>query len=587
MRLINTTTLGLQEFSGAGIPKYAILSHRWEEEEVTYTQWMEGSAMMRNKKGYKKIRGACKEALKDGFSWLWVDTNCIDKSSSAELTEAINSMFRWYTDAEICYAYLSDVSATGNTFRIQDFRRSQWFTRGWTLQELLAPKQLTFYSQEWSHIGGLSDPHLLASVSEITSIETSYLAGYMQINMASAAKRMSWLSKRTTTKEEDMAYCMLGIFEVNMPLLYGEGSRAFIRLQEEIIKSSSDHSLFCWSYNSSVPRTWVSLLAPTPRAFEKSSNYVAKNLKAVLTPYMMTNLGLSIQLPIIHTLTYAFVVLNAGLSQQSMDERACIAVRYDQTSTSSIRSTLALSRYPFPHEPMNIHRHHVALMRLHQVFVNTKPGVDPWRSIVHSTPERYGVLLLMEPTHPRLFDNSKPIGFRHPINSGREVPYILPATIATYPPDQFMFEKSVLNLKYRPRESSRLAASLLEIRHRSEPESGYILLFGIRNDSSGMVKWYSQLVARSTLVAHGRLGEKFQSILKNFIDSYDSEPGQMQSTAQLPDGSLILKMGPYVEADPSQRLRIFYLLGPEQVTLVMDDIDEGTSDVDSVSGNAG
>lgn len=153
MRLLNTATSKLEEFSGSNIPKYAILSHRWGAEEVTFqdiqnSKNLQGDIQtMANFEGWFKIRRSCEQAIIDGYQWIWVDSCCIDKTSSAELSEAINSMFNWYRDSEVCYAYLSDVVS------IQEeglgFGTSKWFTRGWTLQELLAPKKLVFFVSIW------------------------------------------------------------------------------------------------------------------------------------------------------------------------------------------------------------------------------------------------------------------------------------------------------------------------------------------------------------------------------------------------------------------------------------------------------
>lgn len=140
------------------------------------------------------------------------------------------------------------------------FCRSKWFTRGWTLQELLAPTQLTFYASGWSKIA--SRGTLASTISAATNISSKYLQGDERaLSQASAAQKMAWLSSRSTTRIEDIAYCVLGIFDINMPLLYGEGSKAFIRLQEEIIKASNDHTIFCWTWISSVPKDWVSHLS--------------------------------------------------------------------------------------------------------------------------------------------------------------------------------------------------------------------------------------------------------------------------------------------------------------------------------------
>lgn len=182
--------------------------------------------------------------LTDVVGW---DRCCIDKTSSAELSEAINSMFRWYERARVCYAYLSDVSGDANLrVDVREFVESRWFTRGWTLQELVAPKSVLFYSKRgrgWHFLGSKED--LCDHISNITGIDTDTLYG-AGLELASVARKMSWASQRETTRIEDTAYCLLGIFDVNMPLLYGEGEKAFLRLQEEILRSSYDYSLFAW-----------------------------------------------------------------------------------------------------------------------------------------------------------------------------------------------------------------------------------------------------------------------------------------------------------------------------------------------------
>ncbi|KAI2467661.1 HET-domain-containing protein [Annulohypoxylon bovei var. microspora] len=302
MRLINTIDYKMEEFFGDQIPEYAILSHTWEKGEVTFQDWQNiHSSSVREKPGFIKITGACEQAVLDGFDWLWVDTNCIDKSSSAELTESINSMFVWYRDAKICYAYMQDVSSNGSHGRSEEvislFKKSRWFDRGWTLQELLAPRKVVFYTGDWKRIGSKAES-LTPKIAEITGIDEMYLDGSMSLSSSSIAKRLSWVANRKTTRVEDIAYCLLGIFDINMPLLYGEGIKAFTRLQQEIIKSSSDHTIFCWTWNNDVPSDWVSMLAPSPKLFSESGEFVRKDGVAKLKPYSMTNVGLSIQLPV-------------------------------------------------------------------------------------------------------------------------------------------------------------------------------------------------------------------------------------------------------------------------------------------------
>ncbi|KAF2188751.1 HET-domain-containing protein, partial [Zopfia rhizophila CBS 207.26] len=145
MRLLRTKTLELSEFLGSNIPPYAILSHTWGAEEVSFDDMNGDRGTTLTKAGYRKIRQCCEKALLDGFDYLWVDTCCIDKRSSVELSEAINAMFKWYQNSAVCYAYLADVpSREEPTSKNIAFAASRWFTRGWTLQELIAPLRVHF-----------------------------------------------------------------------------------------------------------------------------------------------------------------------------------------------------------------------------------------------------------------------------------------------------------------------------------------------------------------------------------------------------------------------------------------------------------
>lgn len=184
-------------------------------------------------------------AREQGFGWIWNDTCCIDTRSSAELEEAINSMYRWYAEAAMCLAYLQDVP---DDCPIEDassaFRKSRWFKRGWTLQELLAPHCLVFLSANWKHLGtkfGLAD-----LLQDITGIDAEVLTFRRALQHVSVARRMSWASKRETSRTEDQAYSLLGIFDVSMATIYGEGEYAFRRLQVKIMKRTADHTLFAW-----------------------------------------------------------------------------------------------------------------------------------------------------------------------------------------------------------------------------------------------------------------------------------------------------------------------------------------------------
>jgi len=236
LRCDGDSDFSLVEFFKSTIPKYAILSHTWEEDEVTFEDLQKRTST--KKAGYEKIRFCAEQANRDGLQYFWVDTCCIDKSNRAELTEAINSMFRWYRMSTKCYVYLSVVSTTAvNTDELTwelAFRRSRWFTRGWTLQELIAPISIDFFCRDLKWIGSKSS--LEQQIHEITGIPKSALQG-ASLAQFNDKERFSWIQPRQTTVEEDKAYSLLGIFDVQMPLRYGEGmANAFKRLEEEIDK---------------------------------------------------------------------------------------------------------------------------------------------------------------------------------------------------------------------------------------------------------------------------------------------------------------------------------------------------------------
>ncbi|KAL7625908.1 hypothetical protein AAE478_005132 [Parahypoxylon ruwenzoriense] len=316
MRLIDVNTLKLKEFiSASSAPPYAILSHTWEsDQEVTFQEWeqprkqeQKRDSVVRHKTGFAKIIGACRRAKQDGLGFLWCDTNCIDKTSSAELSEAINSMFRWYRDSTVCYAYLADVKKG-----VEDlFAKSRWFTRGWTLQELLAPGTVMFFDGNWSALGDRKE--LAGMISDVTRIHIGVLKGRETIRDYSIAQRMSWAADRQTSREEDIAYCLLGIFDVNMPLLYGEGVEAFTRLQGEIIKVSADQSILAWDLQHTDTRPWTSALASSPAGFRFCGS-IARSDKIQPTAYSITNLGISVSLALIKTLVggVVFVGLNCA-----------------------------------------------------------------------------------------------------------------------------------------------------------------------------------------------------------------------------------------------------------------------------------
>jgi hypothetical protein len=314
MRLINCSTLQLEEFFGDKTPRYAILSHAWGHDEVSFADLSFGQPTTRS--GYKKIEFTCQQALRDGLNYAWIDTCCIDKSSSAELSEAINSMFTWYKDSTICYAYLADVFKSSLD---EDFPKSRWFTRGWTLQELLAPHHVVFYDEWWDYLG--TKIGYKEWIAEITQIDTDALIDMRSpwssgtgLDSFCVAKKMSWASTRHTTRVEDIAYCLLGIFNINMPLLYGEGERAFLRLQEEIIRKTADDSILAWGLDSNMDdplglipnsvrysmgdRVHLSdFLASSPKDFKNCAGLRITMESAMA--FTLTNTGLQIQLPLV------------------------------------------------------------------------------------------------------------------------------------------------------------------------------------------------------------------------------------------------------------------------------------------------
>ncbi|RDX47246.1 HET-domain-containing protein [Lentinus brumalis] len=342
-----TTPVAMPEDTDTGPdtgPRYAILSHVWEDADHAQSfqdiRAIHARCVLSGEDPRSlvtgKVRRFCLVAEHDGYEWVWLDTGCIDKTSSAELSEAINSMWAWYRDAAVCYAYLGDVGddddprAPGS-----EFRRSKWYTRGWTLQELIAPHHVVFLSHRWTVIG--TKASLLATVAEVTGIDGATLAQkrIAVLTRASVAKRMSWASTRRTSRIEDRAYSLLGIFGVSMPIVYGEGLYSFTRLQIEILKHTQDHSIFAWGPihpdfdvahagiewpekvsldrhrargvgKVASQRSWDALLASSPSNFELSGDIVPVSVGAYTRHfgyrpdwnYTFTSNGILITLPL-------------------------------------------------------------------------------------------------------------------------------------------------------------------------------------------------------------------------------------------------------------------------------------------------
>ncbi|KAI1130384.1 HET-domain-containing protein [Nemania abortiva] len=299
MRLLNVKTGVVEEMRNPLIHKYAILSHTWEHEEVEFSDM--SSPYFKSMEGYEKIRMASKLAEQAGLNYIWIDTCCIDRSSSAELTEAINSMYRWYERSEVCYAYLSDLpSYLPLTISL---RRSRWFTRGWTLQELIAPSKVYFFDRHWNKRG--SKEYLIDELSRITKISRRVLVHEQPLSDITVAQKMSWAAGRKTTRVEDQAYCLLGIFDVNMPLLYGEEEKAFRRLQYEIIGRTADLSIFAWclpldTRKNKGKRLYCGVLAASPSAFADCTG-LSRLPHRIHRDFSISNNGIRTQ---IHVLSY-------------------------------------------------------------------------------------------------------------------------------------------------------------------------------------------------------------------------------------------------------------------------------------------
>lgn len=341
MRLLNVKTMKLEEFFDKKIPKYAILSHTWGEDEVTFRDF---DPVVGPRRTSAKITGCCSKSLKHGYDYVWIDTCCIDKSSSAELSEAINSMFAWYQKAEVCYVYLSDVGFGAlDPTKFSPLADSRWFTRGWTLQELLAPTHLKFYNFEWSLLGqvvkeGAAISQLIPPVegdslsdqlAKITGIPESYISGWVSLNVACIAQKMSWASARQTTRTEDMAYCLLGMFDVAMPMLYGEGTKAFVRLQEELMKNVADHTIFAWGYGSSsrTDGRALSYFARSPGDFAGCGQIYQNQPRGVkLSHYVSTNRGLLIDLSLLRLITGDYIAPINCWTTSSPSSPSCFAM---------------------------------------------------------------------------------------------------------------------------------------------------------------------------------------------------------------------------------------------------------------------
>jgi hypothetical protein len=310
MWLIDTETLELSDTVDLEKHQYAILSHTWAEGEVDFQQMRSNQSAIKQKPGYKKIAKTCRLARSKGIPYAWVDTCCIDKNSSAGLTEAINSMFAWYQSSSVCFVYLFDLPShefDGHESMMKAaFPECRWFRRGWTLQELIAPEVVEFYDQRWNFIGTKS--FLRKEISATTGIDVEVLENSDLVSTIPLGRRMSWAAHRRTTRVEDVAYCLLGIFNISMSVIYGEGPKAFLRLQEKIIKNSTDMSIFAWTSQAEVrddrrpmytpyhQQDFRGILARTPAEFVQCARLRhAQDPAPTIREFGMTNGGLRIK----------------------------------------------------------------------------------------------------------------------------------------------------------------------------------------------------------------------------------------------------------------------------------------------------
>jgi hypothetical protein len=385
MRLIDVNTLELRSFSDNDIPDYAILSHTWGPDEVSYQElvWINrikalsssfnepslssstaslssqdeqsslvlagmemllranwspdttsGAMTEENfleRPGYSKIVKAAKEAQDLKLNWIWIDTCCIDKTSSSELQESINSMYRWYWNAKVCLIYLSDIArpTKSDTNTVSEFARAafkscRWTKRGWTLQELVASCFCRFYYQDWRFMGEKIE--FLEELADATGIPISVLDERRSVQEVSVAERMSWAANRETTRLEDTGYCLLGLFDIQMPLLYGEGEKAFIRLQQEILRTTDDYTLFAWSAITTDKSTYRGLLARSPLEFRDCGSVERENVMSTF-PISSTPIGLRVQFEFLPDPDDKSRALALIRSSNSLNQRLAIHIK--------------------------------------------------------------------------------------------------------------------------------------------------------------------------------------------------------------------------------------------------------------------
>jgi len=349
MRLIWTKNFSQTDFNADQVPRYAILSHRWQQDELTFQDVEAGSFF--KKKGFQKIKEACRIAERSGCNWLWIDTCCIDKRNAVELNEAINAMYKWYQQADICIAYLFD-----HTHKVNHISDSSWFERCWTLQELIAPRELNFYDSRWNYIG--SKRTQCREIAIITGIPERILKGG-DPKQCSVAQRMSWAANRKATRIEDEAYSLLGIFNLSMPTLYGTGSQAFQSLQEKLLQKH-DQSILAWDRSpKGGSREYRGLLAESPADFASCSN--TRSTESPIGSIMLVGDGVELD---VDTIPYTMGVYLCALdcTSSSSDRRDAILLQQLDAPQHYARiltepnSIISISKTRLEHSPTSKRR---------------------------------------------------------------------------------------------------------------------------------------------------------------------------------------------------------------------------------------
>lgn len=364
MRLFNIHDWRLESFDHpTEIPPYIAISHTWDRDEIVYNDLTDlDSATQRA--SFSKLRNAGRIASSLGADWIWIDTVCINKSSSAELTEAINSSFRWFRDSMACVVYLRDLTSepTANELDLNklaldrlalyklnletSLRSCGWMRRSWTLQELIAPASVRFYDSKWKFVG--TKKSLSCVLSRITQIDERVLQNEECLPEYSVGVRMSWASNRVAFRVEDIAYSLIGIFDVSMPIIYGEGERSFLRLQEEILKVTDDATLFAWQANSS--QKYRGLFAHSPSEFSHFTTVSTNKPSRIHGAVCVTSSGITIESTFgVHSPSKA-LIFGILLENKDESEPTCLGVLLRPWDHCYVRyspqTTLQLREFP-------------------------------------------------------------------------------------------------------------------------------------------------------------------------------------------------------------------------------------------------